>query len=63
MQTETKNWCCFVLDVKEMKGLEHFDLVWITVEQLKDRTLEKAFLDSGELDLGLVSARSNSIEP
>ena len=61
MQTETKNWCCFVLDVKEMK--EHFDLVWITVDQLKDRTLEKAFLDSGELDLGLVSAGSNSIEP
>ena len=46
-----------------MKGLEHFDLVWITVEQLKDRTLEKAFLDSGELDLGLVSAGSDSIEP
>lgn len=60
MQTETKNLCCFVLDVKEMKGLEHFDLVWITVEQLKDRTLEK---ESGELDLGLVSAGSNSIEP
>ena len=30
---------------------------------LPDRTLEKAFLDSGKLDLGLVSAGSNGIEP
>ena len=28
-----------------------------------DRTLEKALLDSGKLDLGLVSASSNGTEP
>ena len=33
------------------------------VLSLADRTLEKAFLDSGKLDLGLVSASSNGIEP
>ena len=30
---------------------------------LADRTLEKEFLDSGKLDLGLESASSNGIEP
>ena len=30
---------------------------------LDDRTLEKAFLDSGKLYLGLVPAGSNDIEP
>ena len=30
---------------------------------LADRTLEKALLDSGKLDLGPVSASSNGIEP
>ena len=30
---------------------------------LADLTLEKAFLDSGKLDLGLVSVSSNGIEP
>ena len=30
---------------------------------LADRTLKKAFVDSGKLDLGLVSAGSNGIEP
>ena len=34
-----------------------------SVFSLADRTLEKAFLDSGKLDLGLVSAGSNGIEP
>ena len=34
-----------------------------TVLDLADRTLEKAFLDSGKLDLGLVSAGLNGIEP
>ena len=33
-----------------------------SVFSLADRTLEKAFLDSGKLDLGLVSAGSNGIE-
>ena len=35
----------------------------MSVLSLADGTLEKAFLDSGKLDLGLVSARSNGIEP
>ena len=34
-----------------------------SVFSLADRTLEKDTLDSGKLDLGLVSAGSNSIEP
>ena len=34
-----------------------------SVFSLADRTLEKAFVDSGKLDLGLVSASSNGIEP
>ena len=34
-----------------------------SVLSLADRTLERAFLHSGKLDLGLVSASSNSIEP
>ena len=34
-----------------------------SVFSLADRTLEKAFLDSRKLDLGLVSAGSNGIEP
>ena len=34
-----------------------------SVLSLDDRTLEKAFLDSGKLDLGLVPAGSNGIEP
>ena len=34
-----------------------------SVLSLADRTLEKEFLDSGKLDLGLVSASSNGIEP
>ena len=34
-----------------------------SVLSLADRALEKAFLDSGKLDLGLVSASSNGIEP
>ena len=34
-----------------------------SVLTLADRILEKAFLDSVKLDLGLVSARSNGIEP
>ena len=33
-----------------------------SVFSLADRTLEKAFLDSGNLDLGLVSESSNGIE-
>ena len=33
-----------------------------SVLSLADRTLEKAIVDSGKLDLGLVSAGSNSIE-
>ena len=33
-----------------------------SVFSLADRTLEKAFVDSGKLDLRLVSAGSNSIE-
>ena len=33
------------------------------VFSLADRTLKKAFLDSGKLDLGLVSAGSDGIEP
>ena len=34
-----------------------------SVLSLADPTLEKEFLDSGKLDLGLVSASSNGIEP
>ena len=34
-----------------------------SVFSLADRTLKKAFLDSGKLDLGLVSAGSDGIEP
>ena len=34
-----------------------------SVFSLADRTLEKAFLDSEKLYLGLVSASSNGIEP
>ena len=34
-----------------------------SVLSLADRTLEKEFLDSGKLDLGLVSTSSNGIEP
>ena len=34
-----------------------------SVLSLADRTLEKAFLDLGKLDLGLVSASANGIEP
>ena len=34
-----------------------------SVFSLADRTLEKDTLDSGKLDLGLVSAGSNGIEP
>ena len=34
-----------------------------SVLSLADRTLEKAFLDSGKLDLGLVLASSNGTEP
>ena len=34
-----------------------------SVLSLADRTLEKECLDSGKLDLGLVSASSNGIEP
>ena len=37
--------------------------IFTSVLSLADRTLEKAFLDSGKLDLGLVSASSNGIEP
>ena len=37
--------------------------VFTSVLSLADRTLEKAFLDSEKLDLGLVSASSNGIEP
>ena len=37
--------------------------IFTSVLNLADRTLEKAFLDSGKLDLGLVSASSNGIEP
>ena len=33
-----------------------------SVLSLADRTLEKAFIDSGKLDQGLVSAGSNGIE-
>ena len=35
--------------------------MWIALSA--DRTSEKAFVDSGELDLGLVSAGSHDIEP
>ena len=34
-----------------------------SVFSLADRTLEKANLDSGKLDLGLVSAGFNGVEP
>ena len=34
-----------------------------SVFSLADRTLEKAFLDAGKLNLGLGSAVSNGIEP
>ena len=34
-----------------------------SVFSLADRTLEKTTLDSGKLDLGLVSAGSNGVEP
>ena len=34
-----------------------------SVLSLADRTSEKEFLDSGKLNLGLVSASSNGIEP
>ena len=34
-----------------------------SVFSLADLTLEKAFVDSGKLDLGLVSAGSNEVEP
>ena len=33
-----------------------------SVFSLADRTLEKAFVDSGKLDLGLVSADSNVVQ-
>ena len=35
--------------------------IFTSVLSLADRTLEKAFLDSGKLNLGLVSASSNGI--
>ena len=38
-------------------------VVVTSVFSLADRALEKAFLDSGKLDLGLLSAGSNGIEP
>ena len=34
-----------------------------SVFRLADRTLEKTFVDSGKLDVGLVSAGSNGIKP
>ena len=34
-----------------------------SVFSLADHTMEKAFVDSGKSDLGLVSAGSNGIEP
>ena len=34
-----------------------------SVFSLADRTLEKATLDSGKLDLGLVSVGSNRVQP
>ena len=34
-----------------------------SVFSFADRTLEKATLDSGKLDLGLVSAGSNGVKP
>ena len=34
-----------------------------SVFSLADRTLEKATLDSGKLDLGLASGGSNGVEP
>ena len=34
-----------------------------SVSSLADRTLEEATLDSGKLDLGLVSASSKGVEP
>ena len=34
-----------------------------SVFSLADRTLEKAFVESGKLDLDLVSAGSNGFEP
>ena len=34
-----------------------------SVFSLADQTLERAFLHSGKLDLGLVSASSDGIEP
>ena len=37
--------------------------IFTSVLSLVDSTLEKAFVDSGKLDLGLVSASSNGIEP
>ena len=35
--------------------------IFTSVLSLADRALEKAFLDSGKLNLGLVSASSNGI--
>ena len=34
-----------------------------SVFSLADRTLGKAFVDSGKLDLGLVSASFNGVQP
>ena len=39
------------------------DNIFTSVLSLADRTLEKAFLDSEKLELGLVSASSYGIEP
>ena len=44
---------------KIVPGIDIATLVFI----LADRTLGKTTLDSGKLDLGLVSAGSNGIEP
>ena len=60
-------WCCQVCDVLFKCGCakivraRHY--IVTSVLSLADSTLEKAFFDSLKLDLGLVSASSDGIEP
>ena len=48
--------------VSPNKSVPGINIVTLVLS-LADRTLEKTFLDSGKLDLGLVSANPNGIEP
>ena len=52
---------CFKCGFPKIVCARHY--IVTSVLSLADRTLEKEFLDSGKLDLGLVSASSNGIEP